>query len=268
MLRARRHAEIVRLLREAGPTPVAELVAAVGASPATVRRDLADLADQGALRRVRGGAQLVDEANGPDSVTGAGTVTDPDPDRTHPYEQVAGRDADDKAAVAARALRLVDDGAVLLLDIGTTVAALARLLRGRPVTVVTSSLAVLDVLRDDAQVELVLLGGVVRQPYRSLVGLLTETALGQVRADLAFLGTSGVRPDGEVLDSTRVEVPVKRALMAAADRSVLLADRHKFPGTGALTVGQVRDLDVVVTNDGVDGSALGPWTDEVEVLRG
>jgi DeoR/GlpR family transcriptional regulator of sugar metabolism len=261
MLRARRHAEIVRLLREAGPTPVAELVAAVGASPATVRRDLADLADQGALRRVRGGAQL---AEADDS---RGTPA-PDADLAHPYEQVAGRDADDKAAVAARALRLVADGDVLLLDIGTTVAALARLLRGRPVTVVTSSLAVLDVLRDDAQVELVLLGGVVRQPYRSLVGLLTETALGQVRADLAFLGTSGVRPDGEVLDSTRVEVPVKRALMAAADRSVLLADRHKFPGTGALKVCHVRDLDVVVTNDGVDGSALGPWTDEVEVLRG
>jgi DeoR/GlpR family transcriptional regulator of sugar metabolism len=262
MLRARRHAEIVRLLREAGPTPVAELVAAVGASPATVRRDLADLADQGALRRVRGGAQLVEDAGG----IGAGS--EPDPDRAQPFEQVATRDPGDKAAVAARALRLVEDGAVLLLDIGTTVAALARLLRGRPVTVMTSSLAVLDVLRDDAQVELVLLGGVVRQPYRSLVGLLTETALGQVHADLAFLGTSGVRPDGEVLDSTRVEVPVKRALIAAADRSVLLADRHKFPGTGALKVCHVRDLDVVVTNDGVDGSSLGPWTDEVEVLRG
>jgi DeoR/GlpR family transcriptional regulator of sugar metabolism len=109
---------------------------------------------------------------------------------------------------------------------------------------------------------------VVRQSYLSLVGLLTETALGQVRANLAFLGTSGVHPDGDVLDTTQVEVPVKRAMMAAAERTALLADRHKFPGTGALKVCRVRDLDVVVTNDGVDGSALGPWTDEVEVLRG
>lgn len=252
MLRARRHAEIVRLLRAAGPTAVSELALTLGVSPATVRRDLAELGAQGALQRVRGGASLVEDA-----------------DRARPFAQVAATDAGDKRAVGRRASSLVSDGDVLLLDIGTTVVSLARELRGRPVTVITSSLAVLDVLRGDPQVELVLLGGVVRQSYLSLVGLLTESALDQVRADLAFLGTSGVRPDGQVLDTTQVEVPVKRAMMGAADRTVLLADRHKFPGTGALKVCRLPELDVVVTNDGVDDVALQTAArDGVEVLYG
>lgn len=252
MLRARRHAEIVRLLREGGPTPVGDLVQALGVSAATVRRDLADLGARGALQRVRGGAQLVG-----------------DEDESHPFAQVATVDSNDKEAVAERAASLVSDGDVLLLDIGTTVVCLARRLRGRKVTVITSSLAVLDVLRDDPMVDLVLLGGVVRHSYLSLVGLLTETALGQVRANMAFLGTSGVHPHGEVLDSTQVEVPVKRAMMAAAERTILLADRHKFPGTGALKVCHVSDLDTVVTNQGVDDKALGPLTiHDVEVLFG
>ena len=84
---------------------------------------------------------------------------------------------------------------------------LARHLRGRPVTVMTASLAVVDVLRDDEQVELVVLGGALRRHYLSLVGVLTEDALAQVRADRAFLGASGVRADGQVLDTTGSRCP-------------------------------------------------------------
>ena len=63
-------------------------------------------------------------------------------------------------------------------------------------------------------------------------------------------------PDGQVLDTTVVEVPVKRALIAAADQVVLLADRHKFPGTGSLRVCGIEDIDVLVTNDGADPHTL------------
>jgi DeoR/GlpR family transcriptional regulator of sugar metabolism len=178
---------------------------------------------------------------------GAALTTAPEP----PFAQVSTTHLDEKTAVARRAASLVEDGDVVLLDIGTTVVQLARELVGRPVTVITSSLAVLDVLRGDPAVELIILGGVVRPAYHSLVGLLTETGLGQVRADLAFLGTSGVRTGGEVLDSTRVEVQVKRSMIAAADRAVLLADRHKFPGSGGLKVCHVRDLSGIVTNEGL-----------------
>jgi DeoR/GlpR family transcriptional regulator of sugar metabolism len=250
MLQARREAEIVRVLRARGPASVDDLAQRLRVSASTVRRDLARLDARGTLQRVRGGAAITDDADG-----------------DLPFERVAEHDVADKRAIGIRAAEMVRDGDVLLLDIGTTVVHLARELVGRSVTVITSSLAVLDVLRRDPAVELIILGGVVRPSYHSVVGLLTETGLGQVRADLAFLGTSGVRTGGEVLDSTRVEVQVKRSMIAAADRAVLLADRHKFPGSGGLKVCHVRELSGVVTNEGLHEAMVTTFREAgVEVL--
>lgn len=242
-VRYQRHLEIVRRLQVDGATSVEELARVLRVSESTIRRDLQRLDDGGHLTRVHGGALLAPDRN-----------QDQDVDR--PFAAVEGVDAESKLAVARAAAALVQDGDVVLLDIGTTTQLLARELRNRPITVMTASLAVLDVLRDDARVELILLGGFVRRVYHSMVGILTEDALRQVRADVTFLGASGVRRDGEVLDTTLVEVPVKRALVRAADRSVLLADEHKFPGTGSLRVCSAGDLSALVTNAGADRQTL------------
>ncbi|MEV1178634.1 DeoR/GlpR family DNA-binding transcription regulator [Nonomuraea sp. NPDC049784] len=244
MLQRLRHAEIMRRVRLSGASSVSDLASQLGVSPSTIRRDLEVLDRDGTLRRVRGGALLLD----------GGVSVDADADR--PFAEVAAVDEHDKEAVAVRAADLVNDGEVVLLDIGTTTMRLARRLRGRRVTVVTSSLAVLDVLRSDSEVELLLLGGMVRRPYHSLVGVLTEAALSQVVADRVFLGVSGVRPDGQLVDTTLAEVPLKRAMIASAGQVVLLVDRHKFPGTGALRVCGPEDIDVIVTNKGADEETL------------
>ncbi|MEU8356838.1 DeoR/GlpR family DNA-binding transcription regulator [Nonomuraea sp. NPDC048882] len=239
MLQRLRHAEIMRRVRSSGASSVRDLASQLGVSPSTIRRDLEVLDRDGTLRRVRGGA-----------------LAGVDADTDRPFAEVAATDEQDKEAVAARAAELVGDGDVVLLDIGTTTMCLARRLRGRRVTVVTSSLAVLDVLRSDPEVELLLLGGMIRRPYHSLVGVLTEAALSQVVADRVFLGASGVRPDGQLVDTTLAEVPLKRAMIAAAGQVVLLVDRHKFPGTGALRVCGPEDVDMIVTNAGADESTL------------
>ncbi|MER6000604.1 DeoR/GlpR family DNA-binding transcription regulator [Nonomuraea sp. NPDC051941] len=249
MLQRLRHAEIMRRVRLSGATSVSDLASQLGVSPSTIRRDLEVLDRDGTLRRVRGGALLLDGG-----LLDSGVSVDADADR--PFAEVAAVDEQDKEAVAVRAAELVRDGDVVLLDIGTTTMRLARRLRGRRVTVVTSSLAVLDVLRSDPEVELLLLGGALRRPYHSLVGVLTEAALSQVVADRVFLGASGLRPDGQLVDTTLAEVPLKRAMIAAAGQVVLLVDRHKFPGTGALRVCGPDDIDVIVTNQGADEATL------------
>ncbi|WP_343951783.1 DeoR/GlpR family DNA-binding transcription regulator [Nonomuraea longicatena] len=239
MLQHLRHEEIMRRVRQSGATSVADLARLLGVSPSTIRRDLEVLDRDGTLRRVRGGA-----------------LASFDADDDRPFSEVAAVDEQDKDAVAARAAELVRDGDVVLLDIGTTTVCLARRLRGREVTVVTSSLAVLDVLRSDPVVELLLLGGRLRKQYHSLVGVLTEESLRQVVADRVFLGGSGVRPDGQLVDTTLAEVPLKRAMIASARQVVLLVDHHKFPGSGALRVCGPEDIDVIVTNRGADAETL------------
>jgi DeoR/GlpR family transcriptional regulator of sugar metabolism len=213
-------------------------------SPSTIRRDLQSLDSEGALRRVRGGAGCL---AGDDVVMGDDPV---------PFAEFAGVAAGDKERVARSAAGLVEDGEVVLIDIGTTTARLAHALRRRRITVITSSLAVVDELRDDTDVQLLVLGGILRRNYLSMVGMLTEQALREVRAHRLFLGTSGIRRDGRVMDSTLVEVPVKRAMMTAAEQTVVLADRGKFPGTGLLPVCGPEDVHVLVTNDGADPATL------------
>jgi len=228
---------ILTRVRAQGSVTVDDLATQCGVSLATVRRDVAELAAQGQLRRVHGGVTLLEGK---------------DPDASPGFEAVAQRDTPLKLAVARRAARLVADGATVALDIGTTTQLVARELRGRPVTVVTASLAVVDVLRHDTTVELIVLGGVLRRSYHSLVGVLTEDALRQIHAQVAIVGTSGLQADGRVLDSTLVEAPVKRALIAASDRSVIVADAHKLPGTGTVCVCRAGEFDTLITNRSAD----------------
>lgn len=237
MLSDTRHRAILRRLRTQGDASVQVLADEFGVSPSTIRRDLAALSGEGRLRRVRGGGSSVEQ----------------DADS---FDVVDRRSADDKDAVADRAAELIEDGQIVCLDIGTTTARLARRLRGRRLTVITSSLAVVDELRHAPGPELIVLGGVLRSTYQSLVGLLTEQGLAQLSAHLCFLSTSGVNPTGQVLDTTGIEVGVKRAMLAAAERSVLLADKGKFPGTGLLAVCEPGEIDVVVTNRGADPDTL------------
>ena len=249
MLAERRHGLILDALRADGPATVTALAQRLGASEATVRRDLSQLDDQGLLRRVYGGAAPIDG-------------------RDDPFVDVAEVRVAEKDAIASRCAELVHDGETVLLDIGTTAHRVARQLRGRSLTVVTSNLAVYEELADDPSIQLVLLGGVLRREYRSLVGFLTEDNLRQVHADRLFLGTSGVRPGGQVMDTTVVEVPVKRAMIAASDQVVLVADADKFPGTGMARVCGPEELDIVVTNAGADAATTAAFREVgVEVIE-
>ncbi len=128
---------------------------------------------------------------------------------------------------------MIADGDTVMIDIGTTTLQAARHLHGRPITVITTSLAVYEELLPDAAIELILPGGIVRRNYRSLVGLIAEDSLRQLRADVLLLGTSSVDAELGVWDSTMVEVPIKRAMIGASERVLLLADAVKFalPGT-------------------------------------
>ena len=220
MLPVQRRQEILNAVR-AGTSHVAELASAFGVSEMTVRRDLRDLEREGKLTRVHGGAISPGEPS---------------------FAEVVVERLDQKDRIGAAAAALVADGQTIMLDIGTTTLQLARHLRGRNVTVITSNLAAYEELLPETTVELVLLGGVVRRNYRSLVGVLAEDALRQLRADIAFLGASGVGDDLAVM-------PIKRAMLASSAKAVLLADSAKLGMRGSVRICGAGELDAVVTDD-------------------
>lgn len=221
----------------AGLTEVTQLATRFGVSEMTVRRDLEELKVAGRLERVRGGALIFEL----------------EPER--PFTQTAIERLAEKRRIGASAAALVHDGQTVMIDVGTTALQVARSLRERDITVITTNLAVYEELVSAPAVTLVLPGGEVRRNYRSLVGFITEEALRSMGADIAFLGASGIDEHLGIRDSTLVEVPIKRAMIAAASRVVLVADSAKFAASGFVSICPATDLDVVVTDSGVpDGS--------------
>jgi DeoR/GlpR family transcriptional regulator of sugar metabolism len=230
MLPAQRRQAILRAVRT-GTAHVTALADEFGVSEMTVRRDLQALASDGKLERVHGGAVNVESER--------------------PFSEIVVERLESKDRIGRAAAALVEDGQTVMIDIGTTTLQVARHLRGRSLTVITTNLAVYEELLPEPDIELVLPGGAVRRNYLSLVGMLAEDALRRLRADIAFLGTSGIDADLAVWDTTMVEVPIKRAMIAAGQRTVLLADAAKFGMDAMVRVCEASELDAIVTDEPV-----------------
>ena len=189
-LPAQRRRAMLRAVR-AGPAHVSDLAEDLGVSEMTVRRDLRELAREGKLERVRGGAV---QAGG-----------------EPPFEETVSERFAAKDRIGAAAAGLVRDGETVMIDIGTTTLQAAHHLHGRSLTVITTSLAVYEELLPDHAIELLLPGGIVRRNYRSLVGRdrrgLAAPAAGRHRCSLARARSTPARrlghDDGRGADQAR-----------------------------------------------------------------
>ncbi|MDF5756717.1 DeoR/GlpR family DNA-binding transcription regulator [Spongiactinospora sp. TRM90649] len=232
--------EIMNELRASDTVSVAGLAVRHGVSEMTIRRDLDELARQGVVRRVRGGAM---------SLLLRGE---------EPPFQVREREAvEAKRRIAAEVAELIADGEAVLLDGGTTALEVARALRERRVTVLPLALQAIAELAGAPRVALVLPGGEVRQGELNLAGPLTERSISSLRFDTAVLGCCGLSAEHGLTSHNLPEVAVKQAAIAASRRVVVAADSGKFGRTAFGAVCPLDRLDVVVTDDGAPAAQLG-----------
>jgi DeoR/GlpR family transcriptional regulator of sugar metabolism len=230
LLPLERKQRILQLLKAKGTLRTADIASALRVSPATVRRDLEELAEQGQIERTHGGA----------SPKLIGTAAEP------PFDLKIGRMAKEKEAIADKAARLVRDGATIIFDSGTTVLALARKLAGRNVTCIVLDLPVGHTLAH-GDTEVWAVGGRVRNGLYSMVGPWGEDVLRASRADLFFLGADAV-DDEVVSNSTVEEASMKRLAIQAASQTILLADHTKFGRRAMARVCGIEEPDVIVTD--------------------
>jgi DeoR family transcriptional regulator of aga operon len=240
----RRRAALAAVERR-GFASVAELSAEFGVSTVTVRTDLDALEADGSLRRVRGGAM---PAGGAEL-------------RELTFEEADLEATDEKARIAAAAVDRLESGMSVLLDVGTTTAAVARELRRREelrdLTVITNGLSIALALEAAVpRLQVVVMGGTLRPLQHSLVAPLADTVLERVRADVAVIGCNGVDAEAGITNINLPEAEVKRRMIAAATRTIVVADGSKLGRVHLGRVAAAADVDVVITGASASGPAL------------
>jgi DeoR family transcriptional regulator, fructose operon transcriptional repressor len=230
----RRHAIAERARRD-GRIDGGAIAEEFGVTPETVRRDLTDLERRGVLRRVHGGAIPVESL------------------RTEPgLTEKAGAHTEEKRRIAKAALDLVPVGGTVLLDAGTTTGELAALLGDRELTVVTNSLPIASMLAARPSLTVQVVGGRVRGRTMANVDGWAIRSLGELMVDVAFVATNGVSVARGLSTHDPAEAEVKRAMVGAARRRVLLADHTKVGAEHLVAFAGIEDVDVLVTDTGLD----------------
>lgn len=213
-----------------GFSSIQMLADAVGASLATIRRDLRVLEREGAIDRVHGGARIAEGS----SVEMA-------------FQERAKRNLGAKRAIAATAYDLLLPHATVFLDAGTTVLQLARLIRINPLPlrIFTNGLAVAQEFLNIPSLEVALLGGQVRSENASTVGPQAEAMLDTLWFDQLFLGVSAVGPDGAIYSVDAAEANLNRRMLGRAEQKFLLADSSKFGTMATYRVGPLTETRIV-----------------------
>jgi DeoR/GlpR family transcriptional regulator of sugar metabolism len=240
MLTDERRDQILERLRVHGRVLASELVNEFQVSPDTIRRDLRELDEVGALRRVHGGAL-------------------PRRGDTDPLPVRARRAPEAKTSIARHAAQIVRNGDVVILDGGTTTLELARALPNNlSATVVTNSLPIALVLADHPGIEPIVIGGNLRARSGVTVGAAAVAALERVRADVLFLGVCALHPEIGVTVEDAEEREGKQAMIAGAAEVVGLADHDKLGTALPFVVAPLTAVTKLVT-DASDERALAPY---------
>jgi len=240
-----RQALILERLRANGSISAAALAGELDLSTETIRRDLISLEQAGSLRRVHGGAVLGSHRGFVPDVRQRGTLM-----------------TSEKSAIAEVAASLVPVSALVLVDGGTTARALAEIYPlDRATTVVTPSLHVATALLERPAESVHTLGGEVSPRTWSEGGSSTVRALEAIRADIVFLGCSGFSAERGATTSDQVDGDVKKAMVAAARKTVVMADSSKIGSQHLTAFAGLDQVDILITGHDTDADEIRRITD-------
>jgi DeoR family transcriptional regulator, aga operon transcriptional repressor len=241
------------IILDEGFARVTDLAGRFGVSAVTVRADLTALEARARVRRVRGGA-----------VPLSGLLGERAPELPlgeRPFESSQWEAPVQKSSIGLHAAAMIADGDTVVLDVGTTTTAIARalVLRTdlRDVTVVTNGLNIALELEPAApRLSVVVTGGTLRPLQHSLVNPLGTVLLERLRASVAFVGCNGVDPEVGITNVNLPEAEVKRAMLLAARRRVIVADGSKVGEVELAKVCDIEEVNLLITDPSADPEVL------------
>jgi len=229
-----RRLRLRELIRQRGFVSIPDLRSTLEVSESTIRRDLDVLESEGEAKRTHGGVFTT----GPTASLGVFETR-----RVGQWEK--------KHQVALAAAELFENHDTILLDGGSTTYELARQLVNRPLQVVTNSLPLANLFSTSDQADLVLLGGYVHNRTGVALGPYANEMLSSLNVQTAVLSIAGADGRG-YYNSNLLLVETERAMMKAADRTIVVADSSKFGKSSLSRLGSLEDVSIVVTDDDLD----------------
>ncbi|WP_337266529.1 DeoR/GlpR family DNA-binding transcription regulator [Oryzifoliimicrobium ureilyticus] len=244
MLTVERKKLILETLRKDGRVVAKDLSERFELSEDTIRRDLRELAAEGLLQRVHGGALPASKA----------------------LADLATRrsvSASGKAAIAKTAAALVKKGQIVFLDGGTTAVAVAKALpRELSLTVVTHSPDIVGALLDHPSIQLELIGGQIYKHSNVAVGAAAIEGISRIRADLYFMGVTGIHMEYGLTTGDREEAAIKRAINRQSAETILLASQEKLGSVSAYQVAAISNADAMIVEKNCPAHLLHPFEDQ------
>lgn len=234
---------ILDRLRLEGQVVAKDLSAELGISEDTIRRDLRELAREGLLTRVHGGAMPLSSALGNLQVRQSINM-------------------DEKKNLAMQALSHISAGQIIILDGGTTTGELARLLpQDLPLTVVTHSPFIACQLNDHARVDVILLGGKVFKHSGVTAGATTLREITKIRADIYFMGVTGVHPQYGLSTGDLEESEIKGALLQAAADTIVMCSKEKLNAVSPFKIADLKEVAGLILPTDLPAEAAQPFAD-------
>ena len=235
MTKEERHEIIMEALIKHGSVLVSDLVSMLNVSAVTVRKDLTELEKSDKLYRSHGKAVLVNPYINNRSV--------------NEKEKLA---TDEKHAIGREAARLITRNDSICIASGTTVHALARnIVPIHKLTVVSASLPVSNILSQHENIDIYQLGGMLRHSSLSVVGEYASRILDQCSFSKLYLGVDGIDVDYGITTTEIREATLNQKMMAAAQKTIVLADSSKFGRRGFAKIADIDAVDIIITDAGV-----------------
>jgi DeoR family glycerol-3-phosphate regulon repressor len=226
-----RKSDILELARNSGRIGVDALAERFNVTPQTIRKDLNELCERGLLQRVHGGAVLSS------GVANFG------------YEARRELAAEEKRRIGIKAASLIPDNCSLLINIGTTTEHVAAALQGKHrILAITNSINVVNILRGNPEIDVIVAGGIVRRADGGVVGETAVDFMRQFKVDFAIIGVSAIDEDGSLLDYDYREVKVAQAIIENARHTILVADSMKYERSAPVRIGHISQLGSFVTD--------------------
>jgi len=235
MTKEQRHEMIMDLLIRQGSVLVTDLVAQLDVSAVTVRKDLTELEKNDRLYRSHGKAVLINPYINNRSV--------------NEKEKLA---TDQKHAIGREAARLITRDDSVCIASGTTVHALARSIQPvHRLTVVSASLPVSNILSQHENIDIIQLGGMLRHSSLSVVGEYSARILEECSFSKLYLGVDGIDFEYGITTTDMREAALNQKMIAAAQKTIVLADSSKFGRRGFAKIADMDAVDIIITDAGV-----------------